>query len=506
MSLLQSEFINLQTAIEAVNGTLPSVGWQVLEPEPDGLDGFYRQIKKLARSPLSSNLMDEKGDAVDEDATIKLVHDFDKDIADQYGSSIFRSLVKFPGGTGTGRWINRPDASGALVTAVTSSQFTVSAGGALPANVLVYARGFSNPQNNGLFVVQAASTGTAVKVTGTVAEASPPAGATVEVVGYQGASADLTISATGLASTTVDFTTLGLQQWSAIWVGGGTAAAPGAFGFATANNRGLARMTSISAHAITTDRQTQAWSTDTGTGKTIQLFFGPWARNVPGVHADYLRSSHSFELLLPGVGSGGVTDYIYVDGCGLGTLEINAALTQKLVATLGFTGFNVLDPTVTRTTGASNGLGRRGTAMFNTVGHEKRLRVYDTNNTQVLADFESWKLTINNNIKPYKAQGYQGNKDLIFGKFQASLSVDGAITQDDLWKAVGDNRTLAWDALVRNNDAGVWFDLPATTVEDANPKFPANDLAQFSPMFKCFRDPVSNFVCGMTVFPFLPAS
>jgi hypothetical protein len=136
----------------------------------------------------------------------------------------------------------------------------------------------------------------------------------------------------------------------------------------------------------------------------------------------------------------------------------------------------------------------------------KRIRVTNTDGTAVLVDIQSWKLGLENNIKPYKKQGTQGAADLIFGKFQATLAVDGAATQDDLWKAVRDNRTLQFDVALRNNDMGCVIDLPGITANAAPPKFPANDLATFSPTFSSFRDPTSGFVCGMTEFPFLPPS
>lgn len=505
MSLLLSEFITLQTAIESSNGVLPTTGWRQLQPLPDGVQDFYAQIKRLANSILSKNLMDEKGDVIDLDAMPKIQHNVNKDLFDQFGGSIFRSAVKFPGGTGTGRWINASAYGGPQVTAVSGTAFTVSAGGALPQNVLVYGRGFGTA-NDGLHVVGAGSTGTNLVAAGLVAQASPPAGATLEVVGIQGVSADITCTSTQLLSTALDFTTLGLNPYSWAWVGGGTAAAPGSLGFASANCRGLVRLNTIAAHAITFDLPSQAFTTDAGTGKTIQIFFGPWMRNVAGDHADYLRTSHSFELVLPGIGSGGVTDYVYPIGCGLSDLDISCALTDRAMATLGFVGYDVNDPSTTRQTGASTSLAPSGYQMLNTVGEMKRLRVTDQSGTVYLVDVESWKLAIKNNVKPYKKQGTFGAADLVYGKFNGELSIDGAIAQDDLWKSARLNTTLRFESLMRNTDCGILLDVPACAAMGTGPKFPANDLATFSPTLQMFRDPTSGFVCGATVFPYLPAS
>ena len=508
--LLQSEFIQLNTAVESSNGTLPSTGWKQLQVEPNGLSNFYAQIKKEARSPLSSTLMEEKGDVVDLDVSFDVVHDVNKDLSDQYLASWLRSAVKFPGGTGTGRWIASSAYGGPQVTAFGASAITVSVGGSLPQQALVYGRGWATPSNNALFVVGAASTGTSIPISGGTAEASPPNGAMVEVVGFQGAAGDITLSVAGgvttIESTLLDFTTLGIQPYSWMWVGGGTAAAPGAFGFATAGNRGLCRVLSVAAHAIVVDRTATTWTSDTGTGKTIQIFLGAWVRSVYGSAADYLRTSHSFELVAPGIGSGGVDDYVYAVGSGLDQVEFNAAQAARIKATLKFIGFDVQDPTTVRTTGASSALAPLYVNALNSADQMMRIRVSNTDGTDVLVDIQTWKLTLMHNVKAYKKQGTLGNSDLIYGKVQAALTIDGAIFQDDTWKAVRDNRTVRFEALARNSDCALLFDLPACTVEGAAPKFAANDAARFSPSFKTFRDPNYNYVAGITEFPYLPSS
>lgn len=517
MSLLQSEFITLQAAIESSNGVLPTTGWKAFQPEPGGVQDFYPDIKKLARSPLSSNLMDEKGDAVDLDAHPSLVHDLNMDLLMWFAESMYRSATKWPGSTGTGRWINATG-FGAQVTAVTGTAYTVSTGGALPQNTLVYGVGFGVADNNGLHVVGVGSTGTSIVVAGVSAEASPPANARLYVVGLQGVANDIAVTVSGsvvqitsAASIFANFiganNGLNVGQWG--WLGGGTAASPGLLGFGSgaSPDRGPFRITAAANGALTIDRTSAAFTADPGSGgKTIQIFFGPWVRNVPGVHTDYKRTSHSLELVMPGVGSGNVTDYVYAIGCGLGTFEVNCPLTSKAVATLGFVGFDVQDPTTTRQTGASSGLAPLDIAALNTVNEMKRLRVTNTDGTSVLVDIESWKLSINHNVKPYKKQGTFGAADLIYGKFQVGLAIDGAIAQDDTWKAVRDNRTVMFEALIRNNDCGALFDLPAMTVEGAAPKFDAQDVAMFSPSAKTFRDPTYNFVSALTMFPYLPSS
>mgnify|MGYP002147314755 CR=1 FL=1 len=68
--------------------------------------------------------------------------------------------------------------------------------------------------------------------------------------GIQGATADLEIDASGnLISTVLDFTTLPLSVGQRIWIGGDSAGTK----FATAADRGEARITVIAAHKLTLD-------------------------------------------------------------------------------------------------------------------------------------------------------------------------------------------------------------------------------------------------------------
>ncbi|TGV23899.1 hypothetical protein EN811_31160, partial [bacterium M00.F.Ca.ET.168.01.1.1] len=80
-------------------------------------------------------------------------------------------------------------------------------------------------------------------------EAAPAAAARMKVVGFQGSSGDITATSTGIGSTTLDFTTLGLTvgQWIKI---GGIAAGEQ---FATAALNTFARITAIAANALTLD-------------------------------------------------------------------------------------------------------------------------------------------------------------------------------------------------------------------------------------------------------------
>jgi len=512
MSLLvKSEFVTLQSALETTLGVQAAIGWRRHQINPGGAQNFYPQINKMARSPLSKDLQDEKGDIVGLSSMPSVVHDANKDLIDYFSEGIFRSATKFPGGTGVGRWQVANGAGGVsaptiALTGVTATGYTVASGGAIASNVLVFARGFTNPANNGLKVTTA-SVATEVKASGLVVEAAPPAGAELEVVGVQGASADLQISAgQHLTSTALNWTTLGLNVGQWIWIGGGTAASPGAFGFATAADRGFARITAISATQLTLDRRTQAYSADTGTGKTIQVFFGPWLRNVAGDHADYKEPSYTLELSEPGAAAAGATDFVYGLGSCVNTFEFNSPLEDKTVATIAFVGTDMADPTTTRATQAANAMPNVNIAALNSVSEEKRLRISNTDESGVSTDIIDWKLTLNNNVKAQKQQGTLGAARMIFGKFQAKLDVKCVFVQDDVCKAIRDNRTCMFDAAFRNNDGAILFDVPAVTLDSGAPAFAANEAVTLDTNLNAFRDPLYNYTCSLSSFPSLPAN
>lgn len=180
-------------------------------------------------------------------------------------------------------WGAQPEAWNATADSVitdagtAADTYAVASGGtAFKAAHLVRASGFAVAANNQLFRV-ASSTGTTVAGSslGLTAETAPPAGARLKVVGFEGASGDLQATATGLASTVLDFTTLGLAVGQWLRIGGAGAGQR----FATAADNDWVRVTGIQAHAITLDHRPSGWSTDSGAAETLQVFVGDMLRN-----------------------------------------------------------------------------------------------------------------------------------------------------------------------------------------------------------------------------------
>lgn len=233
-------------------------------------------------------------------------------------------------------WTNMPsfDNDGVADSVITDAgtttdTFVVASGGAaVKAGHLVKTTGFTNSANNQVFRA-ASSTGTTVvgASLSLVAETAPPAAARLKVVGFAGASGDITAAAGGLASTTLDFTTLGLVvgQWIKI---GGTAAGDK---FATAALNGWARIIAVTANAITLDNKPSGWTTDAGTGKTIKVFVGDTMKNGLAVKSQTIEKGYLAQ---------GVPSYIKYAGMCVNTFELNLASRQKVTWTANFLGMS----------------------------------------------------------------------------------------------------------------------------------------------------------------------
>lgn len=231
-------------------------------------------------------------------------------------------------------WVNTPTffndgTADSIITdaGTVANTYAVASGGtAVVLGHLVRATGFAQPANNQIFRA-ASSTGTTIVGTALslTAEPAPLGTAKLKVVGFQGASADITATTTGLASTALDFTTLGLAvgQWVKI---GGTVTG---FRFATSALNDFARVTAIAAHALTLDNLPVGWAVDAGTGKTINVYFGDEIKN--GVTPSSVTIERGF------LGQT-VPTYIVNTGMEVGTLTTTITSKANITAVAAFTG------------------------------------------------------------------------------------------------------------------------------------------------------------------------
>lgn len=247
-------------------------------------------------------------------------------------------------------WQNTPErdndgTADSVITAVTNSTdvFTVTTGAAFVAGQLLRSTGFSNAANNTIAkVTTGGTTSVAVLGAGLVAEAAPPGTARLKVVGFEGASGDITALADGLGSTALDFTTLGLRVGQ--WVKIGGAADGTTFGFlvsagSVARAAAYARIAAApTATKLTLDNLPAGWTTDSGTGKTIRVWFGDQLKN--GVTPAPMTIERGF------MGQSSPT-YIVNRGMHGGQLDIEVAAKAKITGTVAFTGMSGSQSTTT---------------------------------------------------------------------------------------------------------------------------------------------------------------
>lgn len=180
-------------------------------------------------------------------------------------------------------WVETPtrDNDGTADSVITDvansgSAVTVVTGPAYVAGHLVRHTGFTAAANNGIFkVTTGGATSYACADATFTDEAAPPAAARSKVVGFVGGSGDITATATGLGSSSLDFETLGLAVGQWIKIGGDATGDK----FGTAALNGWARITAIDTNALTLDNRPTGWTTDSGSGKTIKVWFGDYIRN-----------------------------------------------------------------------------------------------------------------------------------------------------------------------------------------------------------------------------------
>jgi hypothetical protein len=181
-------------------------------------------------------------------------------------------------------WSNTPvrendGTADSVITAVatTNTEVTHTTGAAFVACQLVRFSDFGVANNNGVFKCTTGGATTSRFVgSGITDEAAPPANARMKVVGFQGADGDITALADGIGSTALDLTTLGIV--AGMWVKvGGTATGDR---FATAAINGYARVSGTpTATKIPLDNLPTGWTTDSGTGKTIKVWYGDQLKN-----------------------------------------------------------------------------------------------------------------------------------------------------------------------------------------------------------------------------------
>lgn len=481
---------SLSYSIETTPGVLAeSPVWKQLEP--NAISAFGASISTVARSPISKNRQRKKGTITDLDSSAEFEADLTLDC--------FKDFIEgFVCATFSGPAVAKP-------TAATTTAYTVPAmASALVQNTLVFARGFVNAANNGLKLVAAAGTTTSVPVTGGGMVAETPAAtrnASLEVTGFRFSSGDLQVDAQGnLITTTKDLTQLGLTPGQSIWIGGDLEANQ----FASDANKGFARVVVIAANKLTLDKRSQTFVADTGTGKSVDLYFGRFLKNVPVDDPKFLDRSYQLELAYKDLEAVGTDAYEYSIGNVCNTAAFELPLTNKATVTFGFVGLDTPAPTATRAANAANPLVPVETSAFNTSADIARLRINELDETGLTTDFKSVTLSINNNRGPEKVLGKLGARFMNIGNFEIDIKAQLLFTNKGVVEAVRNNTTLTMDFSIRNSDGAMLVDLPALTLGGGDREYPVNESILVNTTASSFGDTVYNASLMISLFPYAP--
>lgn len=309
-----------ETTVGTTPGT-PRMRLRRVNGENLRLVSTFAQSNEMRSDRMASDVI-RIGKTSDGDLPYDLLYPFpdspnDTDICSAFYNNFTNTATRFNDGT-----------ADSVITAVATSGTTVThtTGTSFVAGQLVRFTGFGVTGNNGVFKCSTGgATTSSYTSSGLTDEAAPAAAARMKVVGFQGASADITATATGLGSTALDFTTLGLAvgQWIKI---GGTATGDK---FATAALNGTARITAIAATALTLDHLPTGWTTDAGTGKTIKVWVGDQIKN---------GTTQIGQTIERGFLGQGTPNYFVHPGMVVSQLNLGLALNQPITAGLTYQG------------------------------------------------------------------------------------------------------------------------------------------------------------------------
>lgn len=337
--------------------------------------------------------------------------------------------------------------------ATTNTVVTCTTGSAFVIGHLVKFSGFTVAGNNGVFKVTTGSATVPRFVgSGITDEAVPPAAAKMKVVGFQGAAADITATATGLGSTLLDFTTLGLSvgQWVKI------DSTTSAMGFATTALNDWMRITAIAATALTFDNRPSGWTTDAGTGKTIKVYVGDWIKNGT------TRTSLTIEKGWLGQTT---PTYQLQKGMVVGQGDFDFTTEAEIKWSVSFNGLTGAQGTSTQD--ASPDAATTGSIMGSNVNVGRIAdggAIVGTTNP-----VKSAKIGINNNLRIWTAVGNVGAVDIRAGNFDVTVDLDAYFGDNTLYAKLINGTTTAFNTRAAIGSQAVVWDVPQLTLTDGAP-------------------------------------
>lgn len=371
------------------------------------------------------------------------------------------------------------------------------------AGNLVFASGFGVSGNNGLKTVETAGA-TALAVSESLsAEASPPAAARIEACGIQFPSGDLDVVAgtntVTLETATTDCTDFDISVGDEIYLGGDETAEQ-----FVSNGPGYARVLSVDTNEIVLDRTDWDAVNETGTGLTIQLFFGKLIRDESATDAE--RHTIQFERQL-GEDDDGVQSEIVTGGM-YNEWGLEVETKSRVTNTLSFVGLDVeyrdgatgIKPG-TRVSSLCEEFFNTSTDVF-----VNKIYVHDdttTNPTNLHGLFSAISLSANNGVTPDEAITVLGGFEASSENLSVSAEGTAYFQTVSQAEAVRNSEDFGWYMTVAKENAGICFDMPLVGAGGGKIEGEKGRPIKM-PMTLEAGENCNGYTMGVTFFPYLP--
>lgn len=506
MARTPTNFFNLSVGLMA-DATTDPTRYDRIEPNPGGIGAFGATLERVSRSPISKDRQRKKGTVVGLDAA----GDFELDTTLHH---LMRFVGPFCFAQHRNSGVIQTRRAGALwhdLAAVNAtSKFTHDAlANALDAGTLIKTRNFTTAANNGIWEVDSGGDTTNTVVTSAPSDETPgnTTGARFDVCGFRGATGDITWTDSGgestLGSTALDFTDLGLSVGQFIHIGGTTSTNQFTTGV------GYGRIVSIAATAIVLDKMAGdlVGADDTGSGKRIDLLYGRFYRNVTVDDSDFLEQYLTvegafYDLQNP---SGTGDEYEYLTAALCNSLSVTMPLRAKSTMSVGLISKDAPAPTTSRKAGASTPAEPAGETLYGSASDIVRLRLTEYDETGLSTYFKSMTLTIGNGVSREDVLGQLDAPFMNIGNFEVNGEATLVFTDSGVSTAIRNNETVTMDWILKNDDAGVAFDLPSMTLGGGGKDYPANESININIAGEVFKDATLGYSFGASFFPALPA-
>ncbi len=501
---IDSNVTGLRYAEEASIGALPVTPiWYPLEP--NSYNDFGGDYSLISRRPINADRQRRKGVITDLDA----MGGFESDLL-QLGLQDIMQGFFFASLRRKGEEI---------VTAVdidsgNPDEYEVASNAGFYVGTLIKGVGFTNAANNAMNKVTVVTSGTVEVATGSlVAEASPPATAKIVAVGFEGDSGDFTIDASGvlpqLKSTTKDFTEFGVIPGEWMYLGGDAAGNQ----FATAANNCWARVYSVAQHAITFDKTSATMVTDTGTGKTIRVFFGRVLKNEADSSLQ-VRRTYQLERQLGAPDDSNLSQIQseYLVGAVPNEMNFMFGTADKATIEMSFMGID--HEQRTGVTGLKSGTRPSIVAedAYNTSTDFAILKMHlldrsaGANPSQLFAFLTDLELSVNNNVSPNKAVSYLGAFDMTAGIFEVTGKCTAYFSNVTAVQAVRNNSDVSMHAIIVKDNAGMSLDIPLIALGGGRLNIEIDNPITLDLEMPAAADEVFNHTLLVSFYDYLPTA